>query len=70
MATKKIGSFGSHGLYVMQFPSGKYGYVGTVPEILTEVRIQKNNLPYNGSVVFDTESDAIQYFENVKHLIN
>ncbi len=31
MEPKKIGSYGTFGLHIIQFPSGRYGFVGTIP---------------------------------------
>lgn len=28
---KQIASYGTFGLHIIQFPSGRYGFVGTIP---------------------------------------
>lgn len=66
----KIASFGKYGLHTIQYPSGRFGYVGTVPEILCIEKKPVNKLPYTVSMSFDTEEEAIMHFESVKHLIN
>ena len=36
--TVKLGNFGRYSLYAIQFPSGRYGFVGTMPVALAEPR--------------------------------
>jgi len=68
MATK-LENYGRYGLNVIKYPSGRFGFVGTLPEMLTEERTQKNGLKYNCSKVFNTENEAILYFESIKNTI-
>lgn len=70
MKTDKIASFGAYGLHIIQFPSGKFGYVGTVPVILLKECKNNLGLPYHSSLTFETFEAANQYFEDNKHLIN
>lgn len=70
METLKIANYGAYGLHIIKFPSGKFGFVGSVPEILLNERRNKLGLPYKVSKLFDTLSDANKYFEDNKHLIS
>ncbi len=66
--SQKLLSIGAYGLHVIKYPSGRYGFVGCVPEILCDEKKDKNGLPITPSKVFDTENEAIEYFESKKHL--
>lgn len=59
--TTKLASFGNYGLHVIQYPSGRWGYVGTIPEALC---IEKNTIygPTMNSRVFDTMQEAIDFY--------
>lgn len=55
MTTKEpLLRIGRYGLHVIRFPSGRYGFVGTIPTVLCCGPDEK--LP-----VFDTEEAAIAY---------
>lgn len=74
----KIQNLGTYGLHVIQFPSGKFGYVGSIPSELgyyTEELRQSDWLAGNIKEidgvnkalrfpVFVSESDAIAYAES------
>lgn len=66
----KIANYGAYGLHIIKLPSGKFGFVGSVPEILLNERRNKLGLPYKISKLFDTLYDATKYFEDNKHLIS
>lgn len=57
---KKLASFGSYGLHIIQFPSGRYGFVGTVPEVLI------TNAPSS----FETLSAAEEFYNERISLLN
>lgn len=64
----KLANYGSYGLHTIKFPSGKYGYAGTLPILLCkEVKTMFGQ--QHNSMVFDTEQDAINYFNSVKGII-
>jgi len=67
--TVKLNSYGTYAMHVIQYPSGKFGYVGSLPEIFTAERTQMSGLKYNASLVFDTEAEAIQFYNDNKHLV-
>lgn len=62
----KIASYGNYGLHTFKFPVGKWGYVGIVPEALLNQRKNNLGLPITVSKLFDTEQEAINYFESIK----
>jgi hypothetical protein len=66
----KLATFGTYGLHTIQYPSKRWGYVGTIPEILCIEKKGSFNVPYMDSRTFDTEEEAIKYYEDHKHLIN
>ncbi len=65
----KLLSIGTYGLHTIKCPNGKFSYVGTVPAILTKEVKKPGRIPYNQCLVFDTEIEAINYFNSIKHLI-
>lgn len=65
----KLENYGRYGLHVIQYPSGKFGYVGNVPSILCVEKKMPNKLPCKVSMCFDTEQEAINHFEKIKHLL-
>ena len=62
----KLASYGTYGLHTIQYPSKKWGYVGTIPEVLCVQKIGSFNVPYLDSRVFETEEEAIRFFEENK----
>lgn len=64
----KLLSIGNYGLHTIQYPSNRWGFVGSIPEVLC---IEKSGMfgPYLDSPVFETEDEAIKYFEERKHLL-
>lgn len=69
MPSTKLNSYGTYAMHTIQYPSGRWGYIGTIPEMFTEVKTQKNGLKYNASLTFDTEYQALQFYYNNKHLV-
>lgn len=61
----KLASYGSYGLHTIKYPSGRYGYVGTLPLLLCKEVQTKFGKEHN-SMVFDTEQQAIDYFNAVR----
>jgi hypothetical protein len=66
----KLLSIGKYGLHTIQYPSKRWGYVGTIPEVLCIDKKDHWGMLRKDSPVFETEAEAIQYFEERKHLIN
>lgn len=61
--TKQITNNGTWGLHIMDTPSGKYTYVGSVPAALTIERTNNLGLPYNSTPSFDTIEAAEAYLK-------
>lgn len=66
-----IAGFGNLGLHVIQYPSGRFGFVGSIPFELCEtrkptiedvmgLRVQDDGLVYH-SPVFSTQKEAIEF---------
>lgn len=56
---KQISSYGIYGISVMQFPSGRFGFIGSVPVWLRDA----NGNPFNS---FVTMEQAEQFYINKK----
>lgn len=56
---KKLASYGTYGLHIIEFPSGRFGFVGTVPEVLIK------DAPRSWA----TAEEAETFFNAKKHLI-
>lgn len=54
--TVKIASPGTYGTHIIQYPSGRYGFVGSIPKWLLD----------HTHRAFDTEAEAEAFFNNKK----
>lgn len=55
--TTKLLDIGTYGLHVIQFPSGRYGFVGSIPVSLVDESTGR-------CPSFETEQEAIDYARN------
>jgi hypothetical protein len=69
MSNEPILRIGRYGLHIIQYPSKRWGFVGTIPAILCVEKKGSFGEPYYASPSFETKEDAMKYFEEKKHLI-
>jgi hypothetical protein len=60
----KLANIGNYGLHVIQVPSGKFSYVGSIPRELMIVTIDSFGIERYKTPVFETEKAAIDYYNN------
>jgi len=65
---KPLFKIGNYGLHLIQYPSGRWGFVGSIPEVLC-IEKQTKFGPQMDSPVFETEAEGLAYFESKKHLL-
>lgn len=61
----QLASYGRYGLHTLQYPSGKWGFVGTIPAQMCIEKITKTGLKYMDTPSFDTEQLAIDYHTEI-----
>ena len=55
----------SHNCGLIQYPSGRFGLVGSIPEELAEIKENKIGQKYHGSKVFQTKQEGIIALEKL-----